>query len=89
MGVLVPLLLTSTQGCSIGVKEKFSIVYVTYNPDPDVKGAIRVATNKKIPVTIVGKEDVFTEIDIGGYYVIHKNDLKALVEAAAKVSPGR
>lgn len=75
-------------GCSIGVKEKFTVVYVTYSVEPDIKGAIRIATNKKIPITVVGKEDMLTTMDIGGYYVIHKNDLKALLDSA-KANPGR
>ena len=82
------LLLIGMMGCSIGVKEKITVVYVSYSIDPEVKGAIRIATNKKIQVTVVGKDDLVTTMDIGGYYVVHKNDLKAFIDAV-KNTPGR
>lgn len=68
-------------GCSVGVKEKQSIVYVSFAKDPNIKGAIRVATNKPIPVTVSGTDDVATDFNAGGYYLVHERDLKAFLEA--------
>lgn len=45
----------------------------------EYKGLIRVATNKKIEVTINNKPSL---IDAGGYYIIHKSDLKKLLDIA-------
>ena len=79
----------TTAGCSIGVKEKQTVVYCSFAKDPDIKGAIKVATNTKIPVTVVGKTDVLTEFDAGGYYLVHERDLKAFLEAMQKANSGR
>jgi hypothetical protein len=73
-------------GCSIGVKEKIRIVYVSFAKDPEIKGAIKVATNKPIAVTVVGKTDVEAMFNAGGYYLVHERDLKAFLEA---MKPGR
>lgn len=86
--ICLPLLLTSfllTTGCSIGVKEKQTIVYASFAKDPNIKGAIKVATNKKIPVTVEGKSDVVTMFDAGGYYLVHERDLRAFIDAVRKV----
>ena len=69
----------STAGCSIGIKEKHTIVYTGFAKEPiEAKGAIRIASNAKIKVT-VGKHT--TEMDLGGMYVIRGADLKAFVQA--------
>ena len=85
--ICLPLLLTSfllITGCSIGVKEKQTVVYASFAKDPEIKGAIKVATNKKILVTVEGKTDVATEFDAGGYYLVHERDLKAFLDALKK-----
>lgn len=69
-------------GCSIGVKEKLTIVYVSFAKDSEIKGAIRVATNKDIPVTVDGK---LAKFNAGGYYLVHERDLKAFIDAVRKV----
>ena len=43
--------------------------------------AIRIATNKKIPVTVDG---VKSKMDLGGYYIIHGRDLKAILDEIKK-----
>jgi len=70
------------QSCSIGIKTKYRIVYVGYSKSLiEAKGAIRIATNKKIPITVQGKVDVDTKRDLGGMYVISKPDLKVMFAA--------
>ena len=66
-------------GCSIGIKEKHTIVYTGFAKEPiEAKGAIKIATNAKIKVTV---GDHATEMDLGGMYVIRGADLKAFVQA--------
>ena len=72
-------------GCSIGVKAKQTVIYSSFAKDPEIKGAIKVATNKKIPVTVEGKSDVVTMFDAGGYYLVHERDLRAFLNAIRKV----
>ena len=69
-------------GCSVGVKEKVTIVYVSFAKDAKIKGAIKVATNKKIPVTVDGK---LSQFNAGGYYLVHERDLRAFLDAIRKV----
>ena len=47
----------------------------------ELKGAIKIATNKKIPVTVEGKKDIDTTMDLGGYYAIKAQDLKGMLNA--------
>lgn len=65
--------------CTIGIKQKTTIVYSSMSKPIEYKGLIRVATNKKIEVTINNKPSL---IDAGGYYIIHKSDLKKLLDIA-------
>jgi len=78
-------LIISTSGCTIGIKEKTKVIYVSQFKVPEeCKGALKIATNKKIPVTIEGEKDVYTEMDLGGYYAIKAQDLKGFVDALQK-----
>jgi len=70
-------------GCSIGVKEKVTIVYVSFAKDAKIKGAVKVATNKKIPVTVDGK---LAKFNAGGYYLVHERDLRAFLDALQKTN---
>lgn len=73
-------ILIIASGCSIGIKEKQTIVYAGFAKSQDEsKGAIRIATNKGIPVTIVGEKDISTTKDLGGMIVVREADYAALV----------
>lgn len=75
-------LLLSISGCTIGVKEKERIIYVSFAKTPEeLKGALRIATSDPIPVTVVGEEETAAELSLGGYYVVHENDLRAFIKA--------
>lgn len=73
----------SSVGCSIGIKEKHTIIYSGFAKEPEeAKGAIKIATNNKIKVTIGSHA---SEMDLGGMYVIRGSDLKAFVKALKAV----
>jgi len=74
----------SLTGCTVGIKKETRIVYVSLTQHAEVKGAIKIATNKSIPVTLEGITDVSTELNLGGLYAISPNDLKVLIDAAKK-----
>ena len=80
MTCLLLLLMTfclSMTACSIGLKER--IVYAGLAPNPEEsRGAVIIATNKKIPVT-VGGTDFAGKMDIGGRVVIPMAELKYFV----------
>ena len=78
--LLLSLILVSTSGCVIGIKEKVRIVYVTMAETPiETQGAIKIATSRPVEVTIEGKTDIDTKMDLGGYYAIRGTDLKELL----------
>lgn len=79
------LLLIALTGCSsIGVKEKHTVIYVTLGQHEEAfEDLIHVATNKKIPVTV---GDVATELDVGGYIVVHPQDLKMIRDSSNPIN---
>ncbi len=65
-------------GC-LGTKN--NILRQSLTPIPaDAEGLLYVATNKPIPVGIEGTDKISRE-DMGGYYLIHKLDYAAVMEA--------
>jgi len=81
------ILLIVMTGCSIGVKEKQTLVYASFAAAPEeAKGAIKIATNKPILVTVEGEKDIVTKMDLGGYYAVSARDLKAFINAIKKIN---
>ena len=77
------ILILSTSGCSIGVKEIVRPIYCGFAKTPlELKGAVRIATNRKIKVTVVSKTDVDTEMDLGGMIAVRSVDLAELIRRA-------
>lgn len=69
----------STVGCSIGIKEQNNIIYSGFAKSPlELSGAIRIATNKPIQITV---GDKVAELDLGGMYAVKGADLKAFIKA--------
>lgn len=80
------ILCSVSTGCTVGVKEKITIVYTSYNRPPDeATGAIKIATNEPVAVTIEGDKTVNTKRDIGGMYVISGPDLEVMVKAVRQL----
>lgn len=78
-------LVGSLSGCAIGVKEKNNIIYVSYSDVPAAcQGAIKIATNKAIPVTIEGEKSTSAKMNLGGYYVVSAADLAGFIDAVQK-----
>lgn len=83
--LIMVLYMISISGCSIGIKEKQAIIYARYAKMPDeLNGGIMIATNQPIKVTIVGKDSVQTEMDLGGYVAVNPYDLEELLKEAKK-----
>ena len=82
MVIIVILILGSIlQGCTFGLRRETSIIYASIAAEPEcVKGMLRIATNRRIPVTVMaGDESYTTALNLGGYYVISASDLKTLI----------
>ncbi|MCK5020226.1 MAG: hypothetical protein KAS32_24520 [Candidatus Peribacteraceae bacterium] len=58
-------------GCVIGTKTEKTVVFVSHLPIPETaNGVAIIATNKKIPITILNKEGFLCEVDLGGKVVL-------------------
>lgn len=66
----LPLLTLVCMGCVIGTKAERTTVFVSPVPIPQAAmGAVMVAENKPINLTIIDKEGYFFKQSIGGYVV--------------------
>lgn len=68
--LLMTISLAAMPGCSIGLKEQKTTIFVTPVPIPEAaKGVVVVATNEPVPLGFYNKDGTF-ERDIGGYVVV-------------------
>jgi hypothetical protein len=75
--LVASMILTISSGCLFSENK---IVYAGFaKEEPETNGAIQIATNKKVPVTVGG---VASTMDLGGMYVIRGADLKLLIRKA-------
>lgn len=84
---LLLLILIFMSGCSIGVKEQVRIVYVRVFKEPEEsKKFIRIATNKKIAITLMSdsKEPIATTLDAGGMIIMDEQQLAQTIREAKK-----
>ena len=78
-GLILAILILCCCSCSVGVKEKQTVVYAGFSKDEaELRGAIKIATNKPIQITVVGEKTIVTTKDLGGMIVVREADLKAL-----------
>ena len=79
MWTAILILLTSSTGCLFS---RTTVVYAGFAKSPvELKGAIKIATNKKVPITVEG-DDAISTMDLGGMYAVRGADLKLLIQMA-------
>jgi len=72
-------------GCTIGIKEKSNLVFVSPVPIPEVsEGAVIIATNKKLPLAIIEQKDKVFYQNVGGYVLVDPQFYAILIEAFNK-----
>ena len=60
------------------------MVRTSLDPIPqETQGVLYIQTNTPIPVGIEGTDEVLN-LDVGGYYLVHKNDLAAMIRRLRK-----
>jgi hypothetical protein len=70
------LLIAMTSSCVT----KTVLIRQSLSPVPEqCKGVLYVAQNTPIRVGIEGSDELLS-LDMGGYYLIHKNDLKVMIQ---------
>jgi len=79
--LLASTILIINSGCSNPFDDR--IVYAGFAKEgAELHGAVTIATNKRIPVTIIGDTTTYTTMDLGGYVAIKRADLKELIRLA-------
>ena len=84
---LMVLMLVFMSGCSIGVKEKVRVVYVRVFKEPEEgKKFIKIATNKKIAVTLMSdsNDPIHTTMDLGGMIVTDEQQFAQIIRETKK-----
>jgi hypothetical protein len=75
MKLLLMILLLGMMGCS-----QRQLVWSRLSaPSEYTKGALRIATNKKIPVNVEGTNQII-DVDLGGFIVVHEDDFALIVK---------
>ena len=75
ISLLVLILSLSMAGCG-----RVELVRQSITPVPqECEGVLYVATNEPVQVGIEGSDKVM-QLDVGGYYLVHANDLAAMIE---------
>jgi hypothetical protein len=78
--LLISMPLTLSTGCSLATTK---LVYCGFAKAPaELNGAIKIATNELVPVTIEGDTVSYTGMDLGGMYAVRGADLKLLIQKA-------
>ncbi len=71
------ILLIVMSGCRTNPR----IIRVSIVPYPEeANGFLTIMTNEPIEVSVNGVEDSLTELDVGGYILIHPRDLRELIK---------
>jgi hypothetical protein len=74
-------MLAST-GCTIGIKEKNNLIFVSPVPIPEVsKGSVIVATNRPIELAIIDEKDKVFYQNVGGYVLVDPYFYEILIKA--------
>jgi hypothetical protein len=76
---MICLLSIGLSGCAQTQKE---IIYVGLGEEVKAPGALVVATNGVVPVTIKGDVKTFEKKDVGGWFLVPPWDMKVLLEKA-------
>ena len=90
--VMLQLLISITlmlmaSSCTIGIKEKETVLLVSPVPIPEAaKGAPMIATNDKIRLCIINREDEIYYQKVTGYVLVDPQFYGKLIEAYKKVN---
>lgn len=72
-------------GCLRAAKETEIVKVSLERLPPELDGIMFIATNEHIKVGIEGRKDVFTELNLGGNYVLNKDELALLIKNSRKL----
>lgn len=82
LSLFLSLITLASTGCTIGIKEKNNLVFVSPVPIPEVsKGSVIVATNKPIALAIIDEKDKIFYQNVGGYVLVDPYFYELLIKA--------
>jgi hypothetical protein len=69
--LFLSLIMLVSTGCTVGIKEKNNLIFVSPVPIPAVsKGSVMIATNAKIPLAIIDQKDKVFYESVQGYVLV-------------------
>lgn len=84
--ILLLIAIAIFNGCTVGLRKQTDIVYASIGKqEEEFKGALRIATNNEIRVTIAGDKETVSHMDLGGYYAVSAADLKLFIKAVRQM----
>ena len=82
LSLFLSLITLASTGCTIGIKEKSNLVFVSPVPIPEVsKGSVIVATNRPIELAILNEKDKVFYQNVGGYVLVDPYFYEILIKA--------
>jgi hypothetical protein len=82
LSLFLSLTTLASTGCTIGIKEKNNLIFVSPVPIPEVsKGSVIVATNKPIALAIIDEKDKIFYQNVGGYVLVDPYFYEMLIKA--------
>lgn len=82
LSLFLSLITSASTGCTIGIKEKNNLIFVSPVPIPEVsKGSVIVATNKPIALAIIDEKDKIFYQNVGGYVLVDPYFYDILIKA--------
>ena len=82
LSLFLSLSMLASTGCTIGIKEKNNLVFVSPVPIPEVsRGSVVVATNRPIELAIIDMKDKVFYRDVGGYVLVDPYFYEILIKA--------
>ncbi len=82
LSLFLSFIMSASTGCTIGIKEKSNLVFVSPVPIPEVsKGSVVVATNRPIELAILDEKDKVFFQNVGGYVLVDPFFYELLIKA--------
>ena len=82
LSLFLSFITLASTGCTIGIKEKSNLVFVSPVPIPEVsKGSVIVATNRPIELAILNEKDKVFYQNVGGYVLVDPYFYEILIKA--------
>ncbi len=82
LSLFLSLIMSVSTGCTIGMKERNNLVFVSPVPIPEVsKGSVVIATNQPIKLALIDEKGKVFYQNVGGYVLVDPFFYELLIKA--------